>query len=48
MKEIMLKNKINYDSLHFGNDAYKELLITDDNYDIMELSNSYLNWHIYS
>ena len=38
------KNNINFDSLHFGNDAYKELLITDDNYDIMDLSNSYLNY----
>ena len=37
-------NKIYFDSLHFGNDTYKELLITDENYDVMDLSNSYLNY----
>ena len=37
------KYKIKYISLHFGNNIYKELL-NDDNYDVMELSKSYLNY----
>jgi len=37
------KNKINYEPLHFGNNAYKELL-SDETGNIMELSKSYLNY----
>ena len=37
------KNKINYEPLHFGTNAYKELL-SDETGDIMELSKSYLNY----
>jgi hypothetical protein len=37
------KYKITYESLHFGNNAYKEFIINDEN-DIMKLSKSYLNY----
>ena len=37
------KNKINYEPLHFGTNAYKELF-SDETGDIMELSKSYLNY----
>ena len=36
------KYKINYESLHFGNNLYKELF-SDDNYEAVKLSKSYLN-----
>ena len=37
------KYKINYESLHFGNNLYKELF-SDDNYEAVKLSKSYLNY----
>ena len=37
------KYKINYDSLHFGNNIYKEIF-NDENFDVVELSKSYLNY----
>ena len=37
------KYKINYESLHFGNNLYKELF-SDDNYEAIKLSKSYLNY----
>ena len=37
------KYNINYEPIHFGNNLYKELL-RDESTDVMELSNSYLNY----
>ena len=37
------KYNINYEPIHFGNHLYKELL-RDESTDVMELSNSYLNY----
>ena len=37
------KYKINYESLHFGNNIYKALF-SDDSYDAIKLSKSYLNY----
>ena len=37
------KYNVNYEPIHFGNNVYKTLL-TDEANDVMELSNSYLNY----